>query len=324
MAPTRSNALVRGALAGFFGALTLAVWFLIVDAVQGQPFATPSFLAAAVLGREVNGAGFGLVAGYTALHFLVFIVVGVTVTWLFDRLDARPRTLFGLVLGFLLFDAVFYFGLVTTGVDVISRLGGWPMVLVGNLLAGLVLFGVLSRMEPGEKQSWGEILAEHRVIKEGLCAGLLGAATVAAWFLALDAARGQILFTPAAFGSAILTGARGIAEVEITAATVLGYTAIHLGAFLVLGFLASALAVAAEKNPPIILGFVLLFAVIEALFIGVMAIAANWLLGALTWWTIVVANLVAAAAMGAYLWFEHPILQDELTHDLEEELVQAP
>lgn len=321
---THRSTLVRGAIAGFFGALALALWFLVIDAVQSQPFATPSFLAGALLGREVNGAGPALIAGYTAIHFLSFIAVGVVVAWLFDTFDARPRTLFGLVLGFLLFDAVFYFGVVATGVDVVRGVGGWPQLLAGNLFAGLALMNVLSRMEPGPKPTWSQILAEHRIIREGLVAGAIGAIAVAVWFLALDAARGQILFTPAAFGSAVLSGARGVAEVQITAATVLGYTGIHVLAFLLLGFLASALAVAAEKNPPLILGFVLLFAVIEVFFIGIMAIAANWLLGALAWWTIVVANLVAAAAMGAYLWFEHPVLQEELTHDLEEELVQQP
>jgi hypothetical protein len=57
------------------------------------------------------------------------------------------------------------------------------------------------------------------------------------------------------------------------------------------------------------------------LFIGLMAIAAAWLLDAISWWTIVVGNLVAAAVMGGYLLFEHPELRENLSHDLEEELV---
>jgi hypothetical protein len=180
----------------------------------------------------------------------------------------------------------------------------------------------LSRSQSGEKQNWTSILAEHRIVKEGLLAGFIGAAAVAVWYLALDAVRGQVLFTPAAFGSAFLLGARGIAEVQITATTVVGYTLVHAVVFLALGFLASALAVAAEKQPPLILGFVMLFAVIEVLFIGMTAIMANWLLDALAWWTIAVANLVAAAAIGAYLWHEHPLLAEELGHDVEEELVR--
>lgn len=319
---TQRSILFRGTLAGFVAALALALFFLIVDALQGRPFATPSFLASALLGRAVDGAGFALIAGYTAIHFLAFIIVGLAIAWLFTKLDARPRTLFGLVVGFLLFDAVFYFGVIVTGVDVARVVGGWPQLLAGNLIAGLVLMNALSRMEPTPKPSWSQVIAEHPILREGVVAGLIGAAAVAIWFLALDAARGQIFFTPAAFGSAILEGARGVAEVEITATTVIGYTVIHILAFLALGLLASSLAVAAEANPPLILGFVLLFVTMEAFFIGAMAIAANWLLGALSWWTIVVANLVAAAAMGTYLWFEHPRLQEELLNNVEEELVR--
>jgi hypothetical protein len=315
----RPPLLVRGFAAGFLGALALALWFLAVDIVQGRPFATPSFVASALLGREMGGTTLTLIAAYTFIHFATFVLVGIMVAWLFDRIDARPRTLFGLVLGFLLFDGMFYFGVVATGVDVVRQLG-WPHVLAGNLLAGLVVLSTLSRLEPGPKPRWSQILAEHRIIKEGLYAGAIGAISVALWFLTVDASRGQVLFTPAALGSAILMGARGVAEVHITAATVLSYTLIHVAAFLLVGFLASALAVAAEKEPPVILGFVLLFAVFEVTFIGLLAIMANWLLGALAWWTIAVANLVAAAAMGAYLWHEHPLLQEELSHNVEEDL----
>jgi fermentation-respiration switch protein FrsA (DUF1100 family) len=315
----RPPLLVRGFTAGFLGALALALWFLAVDIVQGQPFATPGFVAGALLGRQVGGTTLALIAAYTLIHFATFVLVGIAIAWLFDHIDARPRTLFGLVVGFLLFDGVFYFGLVATGINVVRELG-WPQVLAGNLLAGLIVMSTLSRMEPGPKPRWSQILAEHRIVKEGLYAGAIGAVSVALWFLAVDAARGQILFTPAALGSALLMGARGVAEVQITAATVLSYTLIHAAAFLLVGFLVSTLAVAAEKQPPIILGLALLFAVFEATFIGLLAIMANWLLGALAWWTIAVANLVAAAAMGAYLWHEHPLLQEELTHNVEEDL----
>lgn len=315
----RSSPLVRGTIAGIFGGIALALFFLIVDLIRGEPFGTPMLVAGALLGRE-TAAGAGLLIAYTAVHFLAFISAGILIAWSFDRLEARPRTLFGLVVGFLFFDAVFYLSVAVTSVDVV-RVLGWGPVLAGNLIAGLVLMNVLGRMEPGPKPGWAAILAEHRILREGIVAGAIGAFGVAVWFLALDLVKGQVLFTPAAFGSAILFGARGVAEVQINAATVFGYTALHIAVFLLLGLLASALAVAAERQPPLILGLVLLFVVIEVMFIGVVAIAANWLLGALAWWTVAVANLVAAASMGAYLWHEHPILQRELTREVEEQLV---
>ena len=96
-------------------------------------------------------------------------------------------------------------------------------------------------------------------------------------------------------------------------------TVLHVGAFLVAGFVASALISEAEKDPPMVLGLVLLFVTFEVLFFGLIAIMASWLLGSIRWWTILVANLIAAGAMGLYLWREHPSLQGELKKPLEEE-----
>ena len=100
---------------------------------------------------------------------------------------------------------------------------------------------------------------------------------------------------------------------------VIGYTVLHVGAFLVTGFIASALISEAEKDPPMLLGLILLFVTFEVLFFGLIAIMASWLLDSIRWWTILVANLIAASAMGLYLWREHPSLRAELRKPLEEE-----
>jgi len=163
------------------------------------------------------------------------------------------------------------------------------------------------------------VLREHQVIREGLIAGLIGAIVVAVWFLIIDLVQGRMLFTPAALGSAIFNGARSAADVQITVPIILAYTGIHIAAFLGTGFVASALISAAEKDPPMLLGLVLLFVTFEVLFFGLIAIMASWLLDSIRWWTILAANLIAAGAMGAYLWHAHPNLQAELSKPLEEE-----
>jgi hypothetical protein len=44
--------LTRGVIAGSLGGLALAVWFMVIDLVEKQPFRTPSFLSSALLGHE--------------------------------------------------------------------------------------------------------------------------------------------------------------------------------------------------------------------------------------------------------------------------------
>jgi hypothetical protein len=216
---------------------------------------------------------------------------------------------------------VFYMGVVVTGENVVRALG-WPEVLTGNLIAGITLMGYLHLTGPGTVVSWRQVLREHRVIREGLIAGLIGAGVVAVWFLVIDLIQGRMLFTPAALGSAVFAGARGAAEVQVSAPMILAYTLIHVAAFLGTGFVASALISEAEKDPPMLLGLVLLFVTIEVLFFGLIAIMAGWLLDSIKWWTVLVANLIAAGAMGWYLWKAHPNLQAELGKPLEDEVFE--
>lgn len=316
-----SPTVTRGAVAGFLAATALAIWFLVVDVLQATPLYTPLFVASALAGFDAVEMSLGLLFMYTALHFGTFILVGVFTSWALERTRTTPHFLLGLVLGFLLFDLVFYMGVIVTGVNVVRTLG-WPQVLVGNLIAGVTLMGYLNVTGPGVRLSWRQLIREHQTLREGLVGGLLGAVAVMIWFLAMDLVRGQLLFTPAALGSAIFFGARGVAEVQLTAVTIVGYTLLHVTAFLAVGFLASALALAAERNPHVVLGLGLLFVTFEVLFIGLLAIIATWLLDALNWWAIFAANLIAAAVMGAYLWHEHPKLREELDHNVEEEMFQ--
>ena len=310
--------IARGAVAGIVAATTLALWFLAVDTWLGEPFRTPIFLSNTLLGLDAQ-AGVASIALYTIIHYGVFILIGMIAARFFDLLDARPGILVGTVLGFLLFDLIFYAGVIISGTAITDALG-WPAVLAGSMLAGMTLAGILSYLSDEPTVSWREALREHRVVREALYSALIGATAVAAWFLVLDLVQGRPLFTPAALGSAILHGARSADAVVVDAMTVLTYTGLHLAAFTLVGITAAALADAAETQPPLLIGVALLFITFEALFLGLLAIAAGWLLGALQPWTIIVANLIAAAAMGGYLLYEHPHLRDEATHEMEEEL----
>lgn len=310
--------LVRGATAGMVGATVLALWFLLVDGLAGRPFNTPAFLFRVLFNGQEQALVGTQVALYTVLHFGAFLVLGIGAAWVMSKLRLAGGILLGAILGFLLFDLLFYGGVWLTGVDVVSYLG-WAEVLAGNVLAGIALFGTLRLMAPERNVSWGEVLAEHRVLREGVVVGLVGALAVAVWFLAIDVVAGRILFTPAAMGSIVFHGATGPEDVQMSALVILGYTGLHLGAFLVTGVIAAGIAALAEDRQPYFLfGAILLFVTFETFFIGLVAIAAQWLLEVIPWWSIAVANLIAAAAMGYYLWTHHPKLAEALRRaDLE-------
>lgn len=304
----------RGAIAGFLAAFVMAFWFLVVDAAAGTPFRTPAFLASALLGMEEMVLEPRGIIMFTLIHFGLFILVGMGVSWLMSKVDTGPNVLLGLVLGFLLFDLVFYMSVSVTGVDVIQELG-WPEVLVGNLFAGVTLFGFLHLAGATPPISWWVYLSEHRIIREGIYSGLIGAAVVAFWFLLFDLVQGRPFFTPGALGSALFLGVSDGADVVVNAGTVIGYTMVHLAAFVVTGFLAAAVMTHGEKMPSLVFGGGLLFVAFEAFFMGFIALVAEFLLGALAWWTIAIGNLLATAAMGWWLWTKHPKLRAMLAEN---------
>ena len=183
---------------------------------------------------------------------------------------------------------------------------------MGNLIAGVSLMSFLHFTGARPPMSWWTILRQHRLFKEGLIAGLVGAGTVALWFFIIDMGRGQPFFTPGALGSALFLGSSDPAGVDVAFATVAGYSILHIGAFVATGFIAAAIVGYAEDTPPLIIGAVMLFAAFEAFFMGLMALSAEFLLSSLAWWAIVVGNVLATLSMGYYLWTQHPNLREAL------------
>ena len=306
-----TRVLVHGAIAGILAATSLALWFLVADWLAGAPLRTPAFLAGALLGTGNAHPTAGVIIPYTLFHYAVFVLLGIAIAWLVGSLPILRGALTGVVVGFLLFDLLFYVGLPASGTNVIRALG-WPLVLTGNIVAGIVMLGYLALVAPVRGTGWLPALREHATIRNGLVTGLIGATVLAAWFLIVDAIAGNVLSTPAALGSAFFFGATTPAQVSIDFTTVAGYTLIHYAAFLVLGVVAAAVVRGSEDSPPLALGLAMLFVVAETLFVGFVTIAANWILGALAWWAVALGNILASVGMGAYLWHTHPRMRAHL------------
>jgi hypothetical protein len=159
---------------------------------------------------------------------------------------------------------------------------------------------------------------EHSTVGEGVIAGLIGASSVALWFLIIDTAAGRPLYTPNQLATSLstlfgpdITGDSRFVRIAI-------YTVFHFAVFVGIGILAAYLVHRAESNPSILAGVLLLFVAFEVGFYGWTALLtdeANY--GGFAWWQVMAANLIAAAAMGGYLWRRHPQLRHSLTYALE-------
>jgi hypothetical protein len=153
-----------------------------------------------------------------------------------------------------------------------------------------------------------------RLYQEGIIAGVLGAATIALWFLILDTIQGRPLYTPTVLGTALFHHGQGLESpgtLGVSFDMVLVTTWLHFLAFAVIGGAASRLLALAEKRPNVGFGIILLFVVFECGFIAAALFFAQPVLHALDWPAILVGNLLAAAVMTAYFWRRHPKLRIE-------------
>ena len=153
------------------------------------------------------------------------------------------------------------------------------------------------------------------VLREGIIAGLIGAAVVAVWFLILDVARGRPFLAPTILGAAVFYGVRTPDGLEPSLLPVVGYTLIHGLAFVAFGVIAASFIAVSEREPPVFAAFIILFAAFEVFFLAVVTAFGQSMLGALVWWAILVGNLLASIAMLGYFFRVHRTLPRMLFGD---------
>ena len=164
--------------------------------------------------------------------------------------------------------------------------------------------------------STAAIAGEHApetasVYAEGLLAGVVGAATIAFWFLLLDTIKGHPFHTPTVLGTALFRGGAGLenpSTLPVDFEMVLAFSWVHVLAFLLIGFGAARLLMLAERNPSFGFGIILFFVIFQFGFLVTCMVFAEPVLRALTWPEVLLGNLLASVAMAAVFWRRHPQL----------------
>ena len=163
----------------------------------------------------------------------------------------------------------------------------WWAILIGNLLASIAMLWYFFRAHRALPRSligsWGLVL------REGIVAGLLGAAVVALWFLAIDWIQGDPLRTPKLLGTGLLRQSDPVTAL-------VSYTIVHGIAFALFGIVGALLIAGAERQPLFVFALVIFFTAFEVFFTGGVLIAAKWVLDEIAGWTVFVGNLLATAA----------------------------
>lgn len=309
-----SPAVIHGLVGGMVAGAVVALWFFLVDQFASQPFRTPTLLAGVLVGGEVGGPTFQLLATYTVLHFGVFAVLGTATAVLLETTGAVAGLLMGLVFGFGVLNTVHYGSLLVADASVLTVLPVAHVVLA-NLAGGMALMVYLHyALHPADPIGLG-VVAKYPLLAQGLGTGLIGAGAVAIWFFVLDVGTARPFYTPAALGSALFAGATSPAEVQVSWATIGAYTVVHLAAFAVVGVAFTWVAARLEQTPNLWLLAFMAFIVLEGLFVAAAGTVSAWVLGAIGWWAVAVGNLAAVGAMAKWILAARPQLRKRLLEE---------
>ncbi len=147
-----------------------------------------------------------------------------------------------------------------------------------------------------------------RIVIDGAVAGIIGAVVVALWFLIFDTIRGHALETPALLAATILHGTHSAEVHRALGLLTLEYSLIHFAAFIAFGIAGGLLLETCETESSLLFSLAIFFAAFEVFFIAVVLFLGPNVMAALTWWGIIVGNLLATAAMLWYFFWRHPAL----------------
>jgi hypothetical protein len=145
----------EGLVAGTIGAVTIALWYLLLDLVQGRPLYTPMVLGTVLLrGLDALNPAAPLpvsahmVIWFTFVHWLVFAALGCIASRLLGVAERNANFGFGVLLLFALFEFGFIGGATLFAEPVLHALA-WPTILIGNSLAALAMGWYFWRRHPG-------------------------------------------------------------------------------------------------------------------------------------------------------------------------------
>ena len=147
-----------------------------------------------------------------------------------------------------------------------------------------------------------------RIVIDGAVAGIIGAVVVALWFLIFDTIRGHPFETPALLAATILHGTHTAQVHRAIGLLTLEYSLIHFAAFIAFGIAGGLLLETCETESSLLFSLAIFFAAFEVFFIAVVLFLGPNVMAELTWWGIIVGNLLATAAMLSYFFWRHPAL----------------
>jgi hypothetical protein len=156
---------LEGMMAGVIGAAVVALWFLVVDGLQGEMLSTPSLIADRLFGQDFDSHALPIdlarVSATVVLHGALFVLFGIAATFLVSRYVKRPLlpALFAAL--FVALEAVFLLGSALVMPGAASAIGHVE-ILAANALGALAMALYLRRSAPHPAHPDGALVRLRR------------------------------------------------------------------------------------------------------------------------------------------------------------------
>ncbi len=152
---------------------------------------------------------------------------------------------------------------------------------------------------------------ERRALREGFVVGIIGFASVAVLYGALDLIAGRgLLYTVDLLGKSLFLGLRDPAvlllPMEPEMMPIFWYNCVHLVASILIGVIVVGLVDRAHSQPALAPIALLTIVAGFVVTIGAVGMLTGAIRPVLPWWSIVVSNSLAVIAAGTYLLWRWP------------------
>lgn len=147
MRPERSAVLVTGAIAGLIGSAVVAVLFVILNLVRGQPLlGTAAALGSALFGIPAADIVPAAIA-YNGVHVAVALIAGIGASFLMMEMEIHPVAWYA---AFFAYVIALLVGFVVVGMLAVDVAGAasWIEVMAANVLAAVSMGWYLWKAHP--------------------------------------------------------------------------------------------------------------------------------------------------------------------------------
>ena len=294
---------------GVLGGSAVALFFLVIDLMDGRPLYTPSLIGSAIFGGAAAHAAttvqFEAIFYVSLIHISAFTVLGAVMSLLVHEVELHAKhPIVVLVVSFAIIETAFFVLAPLALPGVIETLGMIKLAFA-NLMAATVMTLYFVLVHNADR--WHTV--KHNgadLLYDSFYSGAVGGSAVALYFLAVDAIDGQGLFTPSLIGSVVFLGhaADEVVQVNLRAVAYSGF--VHMTGFVLIGGAISWLVHEIElhsRHPVVVL--LVVFSVLEVSFLVLFPVLLPGVVERLGILRVAGANLSAALAMAVFFMLSH-------------------